>query len=30
MLALHTGTISGLGHRYYYFTDAVSILTLTL
>ncbi len=30
MLALHTGTFFGLGHRYYYFTDAVSILTLTL
>ena len=28
MLALHTGTAFGLGHRYYYFTDAVSIITL--
>jgi hypothetical protein len=30
MLALHTGTIFGLGHRYYYFTDTVSILTLLI
>lgn len=30
MLALHTGTIFGLGHRYYLFTDAVSVLTLAL
>ena len=30
MLALHTGTILGLGHRYYYFTDTVSILTLLI
>ena len=30
MLALHTGTILGLGHRYYYFTDAVSVLTLLI
>ncbi|MBS10298.1 MAG: hypothetical protein CME19_01680 [Gemmatimonadetes bacterium] len=30
MLAMHTGTIFGLGHRYYYFTDTVSILTLLI
>jgi hypothetical protein len=30
MLALHTGTFFGLGHRYYYFTDIVSILTLLI
>lgn len=30
MLALHTGTFFGLGHRYYYYTDAVSVLTLLL
>ena len=30
LLALHTGTFLGLGHRYYYFTDAVSILTLLI
>ena len=30
LLALHTGTFLGLGHRYYYFTDAVSILPLLI
>ena len=30
MLALHTGTILGLGHRYYYFTDTVSVVTLLI
>ena len=30
MLELHTGTFFGLGHRYYYFTDTVSILTLLI
>lgn len=30
MLALHTGTFFGLGHRYYYFTDTVSIITLLI
>lgn len=30
MLALHTGTFFGLGHRYYYFTDTVSVITLLI
>jgi hypothetical protein len=30
MLALHTGTFFGLAHKYYYFTDTVSIITLLI
>ena len=30
MLALHTGQFFGLSHRYYYFTDTVSVLTLLI
>jgi len=30
MLELHTGSFFGLRHRYYYFTDTVSILTLLI
>ena len=30
MLALHMGTFFGLGHRYYYFTDTVSAITLLI
>lgn len=30
MLALHTGTFFGLGHKYYYFTDTVSVITILI